>query len=149
MFAKTLDHFAQVAAEKAAFARDTPGAFLVSSMIAGAYVGIGIILIFTLGQQVEPALRGLVMGSCFGIALTIGVARGSCDLAALARIWVLSRVGNLIGSALLAAIFWLGGGGQILKEGADLIVTASAAKRRLRPASENAHSTRFCNQSGF
>jgi len=146
MFAKTLDHFAQVAAEKAAFARDTPGAFLVSSMMAGAYVGIGIILIFTLGQQVEPALRGLVMGSCFGIALTlvvfagsdlftghtmfmtIGVARGSCDLAALARTWILSWVGNLIGSALLAAIFWLGGGGQILKEGADLIFAASAAK---------------------
>jgi len=133
MFAKTLDHFAQVAAEKAAFARDAPGAFLVSSMMAGAYVGIGIILIFTLGQQVEPALRSLVMGTCFGIALTlvvfagsdlftghtmfmtIGVARGSCDLAALARTWILSWVGNLIGSALLAAIFWLGGGGQILK----------------------------------
>jgi nitrite transporter len=146
MFARTLNHFAQVAAEKAAFARDTPGAFLVSSMMAGAYVGIGIILIFTLGQQVEPALRSLVMGSCFGIALTlvvfagsdlftghtmfmtIGVARGSCDLAALARTRILSWVGNLIGSALLAAIFWLGGGGQILKEGADLIFAASAAK---------------------
>jgi nitrite transporter len=146
MFARTLDHFAQVAAEKAAFARDSPGAFLVSSMMAGAYVGIGIILIFTLGQQVEPALRSLVMGSCFGIALTlvvfagsdlftghtmfmtIGVARGSCDLAALARTWVLSWVGNLIGSGLLAAIFWLGGGGQILNEGADLIFAASAAK---------------------
>jgi nitrite transporter NirC len=36
--------------------------------------------------------------------------------------------GNLIGSVLLAAIFYLGGGGQILKEGADLIFNVSAAK---------------------
>jgi nitrite transporter NirC len=146
MFARTLDHFAQVASDKAAFARETPSAFFISSMMAGAYVGIGIILIFTLGQQIEPALRSLVMGACFGIALTlvvfagsdlftghtmfmtIGVARGSVDLAALARCWALSWIGNLVGSAALALVFWLGGGGQILKEGADLIFNASAAK---------------------
>jgi nitrite transporter len=146
MFARTLDHFAQVAADKAAFARENPAAFFISSMMAGAYVGIGIILIFTLGQQIDPALRSLVMGACFGIALTlvvfagsdlftghtmfmtIGVARGSVDLAALARCWALSWIGNLVGSALLAVVFWLGGGGQILKDGADLIFAASAAK---------------------
>jgi nitrite transporter NirC len=54
MFAKTLDHFAQVASDKAAFAREKPSAFFISSMMAGAYVGIGIILIFTLGQQSSP-----------------------------------------------------------------------------------------------
>ncbi len=63
MFTKTLDNFAQVAADKAAVSREQPLAFLVSSMMAGAYVGIGIILIFTLGQQIEPALRSLVMGA--------------------------------------------------------------------------------------
>lgn len=146
MFSKTLDSFAQLAADKAEFCREKPFAFLISSMMAGAYVGIGIILIFTLGQQVEPALRSLVMGACFGIALTlvvfagsdlftghtmfmtIGLARGTVDLAALARAWTLCWIGNLLGSALLAFVFWLGGGGQILKDGADLIFTASAAK---------------------
>jgi nitrite transporter NirC len=146
MFSKTLDHFAGVASEKAAFSRETPVSFLISSMMAGAYVGIGIILIFTLGQQIEPALRSLVMGACFGIALTlvvfagsdlftghtmfmtIGVARGSAGPSALVRTWALSWIGNLVGSALLAFIFWLGGGGQILKDGADLIFAASAAK---------------------
>src|SRR5580704_8224395 len=77
MFARTLDHFAEVAADKAAFSRETPLAFLVSSMMAGAYVGVGIILIFTLGQQIEPALRSLAMGACFGIALTLVVFAGS------------------------------------------------------------------------
>ena len=115
MFAKTLDHFAEVAAAKAAFSRETPFAFFISSMMAGAYVGIGIILIFTLGQQIDPSLRSLAMGACFGIALTlvvfagsdlftghtmfmtIGLARGSVDLAALARCWALS--GSAISSA--------------------------------------------------
>jgi len=151
MFAKTLDHFAGIAAEKATFSREAPAAFFVSSMMAGAYVGIGIILIFTLGQQIEPALRSLTMGACFGIALTlvvfagsdlftghtmfmtIGVARGSAGASALARNWIVSWIGNLAGSALLAAIFWLGGGGQILKDGADLIFNASAAKMNAAP----------------
>jgi nitrite transporter NirC len=146
MFARTLDDFAAIAAAKAAFSRDKPLAFFVSAMLAGAYVGIGIILIFTLGQQIEPALRSLVMGACFGVALTlvvfagsdlftghtmfmtIGLARGTVDGAALARSWIITWVGNLAGAALLALVFWLGGGGQILKDGADLIFTASAAK---------------------
>jgi nitrite transporter len=146
MFTKTLDDFAAIAAAKAAYSRDEPLAFFVSSMLAGAYVGIGIILMFTLGQQLEPAFRSLVMGSCFGIALTlvvfagselftghtmfmtIGFARGTVDGVALIRAWILCWIGNLAGAVLLSLVFWLGGGGQILKEGADLIIAASAAK---------------------
>jgi nitrite transporter NirC len=146
MFAKTLDDFAVLAAAKAAYTRDRPLAFFVSSMLAGAYVGIGIILIFTLGQQIEPAFRSLLMGSCFGIALTlvvfagsdlftghtmfmtIGLARGTIDGTALIRAWTLCWIGNLAGAVLLSLVFWLGGGGQILKEGADLIFAASTAK---------------------
>lgn len=146
MYAKTIDGFAEVAAAKAAFSRDAPGSFLLSSMMAGAYVGIGIILIFTLGQQIDPSLRSLVMGACFGIALTlvifagsdlftghtlfmtVGLARGTTDMPALARSWVLTWVGNLLGSVFLAVVFWFAGGGQVLKQGADLIYAASAAK---------------------
>jgi nitrite transporter NirC len=146
MYSKTLDNFAEVAAAKAAYAREEPLAFFVSSMMAGAYVGIGIILIFTLGQQIDPSLRSLVMGACFGIALTlvifagsdlftghtmfmtVGVARGASDWAGLTRNWVLTWIGNLAGSVLLAVVFWIAGGGQVLKEGADLIYNASAAK---------------------
>jgi len=146
MYTKTLDQFAETAAAKAAFSRSEPTGFLISSMMAGAYVGIGIILIFTLGQQIDPSLRSLVMGASFGIALTlvifagsdlftghtmfmtIGLARGTSDWSALGRSWVLTWVGNLAGSVLLAVVFWLAGGGQVLKQGADLIYAASAAK---------------------
>jgi nitrite transporter NirC len=37
-------------------------------------------------------------------------------------------VGNLLGAALLAWLFFLGGGGQILKNGADLIYSVAGAK---------------------
>ena len=39
-------------------------------MVAGAYVGLGIILIFCLGTNVDPSIRPIVMGASFGIALT-------------------------------------------------------------------------------
>jgi nitrite transporter NirC len=151
VYAKTLDTMAEVAAAKAAYSRDEPLGFFVSSMMAGAYVGIGIILIFTLGQQIDPALRSLVMGVSFGIALTlvifagsdlftghtlfmtVGLARGSANFGALIRNWFGSWLGNLCGSVLLAVVFWLTGGGQVLKEGADLIYSASAAKMSAPP----------------
>ena len=146
MFLETVDQFAKTAVAKAAYLRRSPGGFFISSMLAGAYVGLGIILIFSVGSDLDPSLRPLVMGACFGIALilvvfagsdlftghtmfmTIGVARGSTAPSALARTWALSWIGNLVGSALLAFVFWLGGGGQVLKDGADLIFAASAAK---------------------
>jgi nitrite transporter len=119
--------------------RRNPIGFLIASAMAGAYVGIGILLIFSLGQAIDPALRGLVMGACFGIALTLvvfagselftghtmfmtfGMLRGTIGARDLQASWLVTWGGNLIGSALLAWIFYLGGGGQILKNGADLI----------------------------
>jgi nitrite transporter NirC len=56
--------------------------------------------------------------------MRIGLARGSVDATALARCWAMSWAGNLAGSALLALIFWVGGGGRILKDGA--LATAPA-----------------------
>ena len=151
MYAKTIDTLAELAAKRAVVAKTNPLAFLVTAMMAGAYIGIGIILIFGLGQTVDPNYRALVMGSCFGIALTLVVFAGA-DLftglamfatfgwlrktigpADVARLWIYSWIGNLIGAALLAVLFKLGGGGVILKEGSDLIFKVSAAKMNGAP----------------
>lgn len=40
-------------------------------MLAGAYVGIGIVLIFVLGASVPPEWAKLVMSASFGIALVL------------------------------------------------------------------------------
>lgn len=78
----TRSYFEAMAEAKVEAARRDPLGFLTSSMFAGAYVGIGIILIFSLGQTVAPALYPLVMGASFGIALTLVLFAGpSCSRA--------------------------------------------------------------------
>ena len=53
--------------------------YFVSSMLAGAYVGLGIILIFTIGGLLNnagsPATK-IVMGLSFGVALSLVVFAG-------------------------------------------------------------------------
>ena len=77
MYQETVDHFAGVASKKAEFLRRSPAGFWLSSMMAGAYVGMGIILIFCVGSDADPAYRALIMGCSFGIALTLVVFAGS------------------------------------------------------------------------
>src|SRR5947209_2046696 len=77
MYGDTLEAFARVADRKIIAMRRSPGAFFVASMLAGAYVGMGILLIFTLGSQVPKEVQKLVMGATFGIALTLVVLAGA------------------------------------------------------------------------
>ena len=135
----TLDHFGASAASKAANLRENPLAFMVSALMAGAYVGIGILLILSVGQGLDPSVRPLVMGASFGIALTlvifagselftghamymtIGLLKGRTNWADLAGTWSATWTGNLLGALGLAIIFVTGGGGHVLKPGADLL----------------------------
>jgi len=146
MYQNTLGHFAGLAASKVRAMRMNPMGFFIASAMAGAYVGIGILLIFSIGQTIDPSVRSLAMGASFGVALTlvvfagselftghtmmmtVGLLRGTVGLSGLTASWIVTWIGNLAGSALLAWLFWMGGGGQILKEGADLIFNVSAAK---------------------
>jgi len=151
MYQTVIDQFADTATTKARAIRENPIGFLIASAMAGAYVGLAIVLIFSLGQLVDPAMRPLVMGLSFGIALTLiifaggelftghtmimslGLMKGSVTPADVGRSWAFTWGGNLLGSVVVAAIFVLGGGGQILKEGADFIQTAATAKMSAAP----------------
>jgi nitrite transporter NirC len=98
-------------------------AHLVRSALAGMYVGIAIVLIFTVGgtlSTVSPGVVRMAMGICFGGALTIvvfagselftgsnlvltlGVLSGKARWRDLGSNWVWTWVGNLAGSVLLA-----------------------------------------------
>ena len=132
MFLDTVDALANTAAAKAAFLKRSPGGFFVSSMMAGAFIGLGIILIFSLGSDVDPAYRSIVMGATFGIALTLvifagadlftghtmfmthGVLRKKASMGDLAACWSMSWIGNLAGCIVLALVFVWGGGGAML-----------------------------------
>jgi nitrite transporter NirC len=99
-------------------------------MLAGMYVGAAIVLIFTIGgllSRESPGAVRLVMGICFGGALTIVVFAGSelftgsnlvLTLGVLTRKatwrdllanWVWTWIGNLVGSILVAFMVVRGG----------------------------------------
>src|SRR5437879_13571462 len=132
MYSETIDGFSKAAEKKLASMRQHPGGFFVSSMRAGAYVGVGILLIFTLGSQVPKEFQKLVMGATFGIALTLVAIAGSelftghtmfmalrrfngaGTLADIASSWGMTWAGNLVGSVALVTLFAAGGGGGLL-----------------------------------
>jgi nitrite transporter len=104
--------------------------YLMLSALAGAFVGVGIVLIVStagpLMAAASPATK-LVSGAVFGIALTLvvfagaelftgnvmfmlqGLAAGTVNMAELMAVWVASLVGNLIGSIGFAWLVNAGG----------------------------------------
>jgi nitrite transporter NirC len=151
MYLETVDNFAGVAAKRSEFLRNSPIGFWISAMMAGAYVGLGIILIFSVGSDADPAYRALIMGCSFGIALTLvvfagsdlftghtmfmpmGLLRGRVGWGDLASVWVVSWLGNLVGAGLLAALFVAGGGGAVLHSKSGFLMTVAAAKMSAPP----------------
>jgi nitrite transporter NirC len=151
MYQDTIDQFADTAAKKVRVIADNPLGFFIGAMMAGAYIGLGIIAIFSIGQGLDPSVRSLGMGLTFAIALTLvvfagaelftghtmlmtfGLVKGKVSAGGLASSWIMTWLGNLLGAILLATIFWIGGGGVVLKQGADLIFSVSDAKMHAAP----------------
>ena len=139
MYEETLTHFSSMARKKADMLQHSPLAFYIGAMMAGAYVGLGIILIFSVGALVDPAFQRLIMGASFGIALTlvvfagaelftghtmymaIGCYRGTTGIRELLGVWSASWIFNLIGSVALALLFITGGGDLLTHEGVGLL----------------------------
>jgi nitrite transporter NirC len=146
MFDTTIDQLADAGADKARQARTRPLSFLIGAAMAGAYVGFGAVLMFTVGAHADPGWARLVMGGVFAIGLTVITFAGGhlftgyamvMALAWLRRkasahevLMVLARcwLGNLAGSVLLAVILKLAGGGVLLDDGAALFFKTAAAK---------------------
>jgi nitrite transporter len=149
MFTETVSKLADAGAAKARFLDENPLGFWVSSMMAGIYVGFGILLIFSLGSLLDPSVRPLVMGASFGLALilvvfagadlftghtmsmTLSVLERRASWRALGAVWATSWLGNLAGSLLLAALFVTGGGGVITSASSELLYKVAAAKMNM------------------
>ena len=104
--------------------------FFILSVMAGIYIGFGIVLIFTIGAPLKevniPAMKAL-MGASFGIALTIVIFAGSelftgnnmiMTIGSLAKkvkwhqtikLWIVCYIGNFLGSLLIAYLVFAGG----------------------------------------
>ena len=162
MFADMIDKLADTGSSKARFLETNPLGFWISSMMAGIYVGFGILLIFSLGSGLDASVRPLVMGGAFGLALILVVFAGadlftghtmSMTLAVLERrsswealgaVWATSWLGNLAGALLLAALFVAGGGGIITNAPSEFIYKVAAAKMSMDPVTLLARSI-LCN----
>ena len=130
MYSETIDLASEVSLKKSNFLKDNFLGYFISSMLAGVYVGFGIILIFAVGAPFayaeNPALK-LVMGASFGVALTlvvfagselytgntmymtIGLLKKAIHLKDLIMVFFVSWLGNLVGSILLAYTAVYGG----------------------------------------
>lgn len=146
MYQDTIDGFVASGHKKLAQLRQTPHGFFIASMLAGAYIGVAILLIFTLGAQASDDLRKLVMGAAFGLALILVVIAGAELFTGHTMIMSLRRyaghgtwkevtglltvswVGNLCGAAVLVGLFVMAGGGGLLDDMHGLVMTAAAGK---------------------
>ena len=130
-YSEACAHFADLASDKARAAKQKPLGFLSGAMLAGAYIGIALVLALTCSAGLPAGVRPLVNGSVFGIGLvlvvfagaelftghvmymTFGLVHRTVSMADAARLLVYVWIGNLVGSVILAALFAYGGGGSI------------------------------------
>ena len=77
LYADTVKALSERGADKSENLRENPAGFFRGSLMAGVYVGFGIVLIFALGAAALPGAQKVVMASAFGIALTLVVFAGA------------------------------------------------------------------------
>lgn len=125
MYAEVVHALADHAGEKLYHQRQSLVGHLARSMLAGMYVGAAIVLILVVGGNLSiaaPHLVKLLMGVCFGGALTMVILAGSelftgCNLVLplavmqrrvtmreLLANWSWTWLGNLLGSLLLVLL---------------------------------------------
>ena len=150
MFNDEITAVSNAAKSKIDLLRNNPAGYILASILAGIFVGLGVLLAFTVGGLLtgNPFAR-ILMGCVFGGALSliviaggelftgnifvmaVGLAKKTVPAGACFKIWAMSYLGNLIGSIILAVIFvWCG-----LASGSvgDFISSASAAKMSIPP----------------
>ena len=144
---ETIATFSDMAVSKINLLNSSKARYFTVTMMAGFFVGLGVILIYTIGGILGPsgfAGTKIVMGMAFGIALSLVLMAGA-DLFTgnnmimtigtlmkkttgydTLKVWTFSYIGNFAGSILVALLFFYSG----LASGAtaDFITTAASSK---------------------
>jgi nitrite transporter len=146
MYEPSIVHFGELAREKADAATNRPVGFFIGAMLAGAYIGIAMILALTVGTGAPIGERPLVMGAVFGVGLILtvfagaelftgyvmyfgfGLARGCVDRVDVLRVLILVWFGNLVGAVILVGLFVAGGGGAVFAGGGEVLHAYAAHK---------------------
>lgn len=128
MYKETKELIIQAAMNKVKMMKESKWKYFVASALAGAYVGIGIILIMVIGQTATTAgseYTKIFMGLGFGIALSLVIMAGSelftgNNMVMMVgsldqkiswkdsfQIWGISYLGNFVGSLIIGGLFVL------------------------------------------
>ncbi|MBB2922368.1 formate/nitrite transporter family protein [Cellulomonas cellasea] len=127
--AEATDHHAQAAVTKTTLAR-RPLPYLVQTMLAGAYIGIGVVILTTAGGPLAvagspwaPLVQGLVFGVALAVVvvaggelatsammiLTQGAMRGTVSWGRAGATLLACLAGNLLGAMVFATVVHLSG----------------------------------------
>jgi nitrite transporter len=139
------------AEKKIEYMNRSPMGYLLLSVLAGVYLGFGIVLIFSVGgpfagSASAPFLK-LVMGASFGVALSlvivagaelftgnnmvfaVGYLDGSVGYRPILKLFAFCFLGNLLGSVFLA---WLvAESGSLSLQSKELVLTVAGGKMAL------------------
>ena len=126
MFSEDFSAVSNAAANKSNYLAKNPIGYFLLSMLAGMFIGFGVLLAFTAGGLLSGApSTKVVMGVSFGVALSLVVmcgaelftgnnlvmAAGIMDkkvkISEAIKLWVICWLGNAAGSILLALIYHL------------------------------------------
>ncbi len=146
MYLESVEIISTAAKLKIEYLKRSILSYITSSILAGTYIGIGVVLIFSVGAPLAAEgsifLRPLI-GVSFGIALTlvvfagaelftgnnmfmtIGLLKKEVSAAEVLKVWIFSWIGNLIGSLLLAYLVVVSGA---ISHAANIIEKVSLAK---------------------
>lgn len=128
MFRDEFMTVADGAAGKVGLLKRDPLAYFLMSMLAGAYIGFGSLLAFTVGGALAGSgAAKLAMGACFGVALSLvtmagaelftgnnlamaaGMIRHTVSAGDAVKLWIVCWLGNLAGGIVLSLLFFLTG----------------------------------------
>lgn len=151
MFIEEIDKVTNIAENKIQYMLKSPLGYLLLSALAGIYLGFGIVLIFSVGGPIAAAGGGaylkLIMGACFGVALSLVIFAGSelftgnnmvfavgrlrkkVGVRSIVILFTLCFIGNFLGSAFLG---WMTvNAGSLTPDAQALILKVSAMKMNL------------------
>ncbi|MCI7145098.1 MAG: formate/nitrite transporter family protein [Clostridiales bacterium] len=150
MFSDEFELMCGAAESKTGFLRKNPGGYVAASVMAGAFIGFGILLAFTAGACLDGAsCTKIVMGLSFGVALSLVVMAGAelftgnnmvmlagvierrIKVSRMICLWAICFAGNWAGAVLLSLIYSCTG----LADGAvgEFMVQSAVMKASLDP----------------
>jgi nitrite transporter len=145
MFRDDISAVAKAAETKVSFLKNNPVGYFVSSMLAGIFVGFGVILIFSIsGLMTGVAYAKIVMGAVFGGALslvvlvgaelftgnnfvmTVGMLQGTVSVRDTLKLWLVCLVGNWLGAIVISLLYV--GTGLVSGPAGEAMAAAAATK---------------------